>query len=314
MRPTPEENLGDELDGLTTEHVDEAMRDLDLLSTEELVRAMHQRDRSAVDAVDRVLPAIVRAVDSIAERMERGGRLVYVGAGTSGRLGVLDASECPPTFGTDPATVVGVIAGGDTALRCAAERAEDEPDQGGADVAALSIGPDDSVVGISASGRTPYVLGALHEARQRSALTIAVACNSPSRSAAAADIAIEPVVGSEIIAGSTRLGAATAQKLVLNMLSTLTMIRLGKTFGNVMIDLRATNEKLVARSLRTISAVTGADAMTANAALDAAEGSVKVAVFALLSGSEAAQARRALKANGGRLRAALASAGITVHP
>jgi N-acetylmuramic acid 6-phosphate etherase len=244
-------------------------------------------------------------VDRIAERMRRGGRLIYVGAGTSGRLGVMDASECPPTFGVDPGLVIGVIAGGDGAMTAAVEAAEDSDDQGRAAVARLAAGSDDTVVGIAASGRTPFVIGALRQAAQAGCLTIALACNAGSAIGEIADIAIEVVVGPEFIAGSTRLKAGTAQKLVLNMLSTLTMLRLGKTYGNVMIDLQATNEKLHARAQRTVMAVTGCGLVEATGALEQADGSAKVATLMLLAGIDAKEAQRRLAAHGGVLRAAL---------
>jgi len=300
-----------ELEGLTTEAVDGALSDLDLRSTEELVLLMNAEDARVPGAVRAAAPAIAAAVDGITERMRRGGRLIYLGAGTSGRLGVLDASECPPTFGIAPARVVGVIAGGDRALRHSVEAAEDATGEGRSSVDELGVGPDDAVVGIAASGRTPYVLGALQRAREHGALTIAVACNAGSRIGSAADIAIEAVVGPEFIAGSTRLKSGTAEKLVLNMLSTLTMVRLGKTFGNVMIDLRATNEKLRARAQRTVMTVTGCSAEEAGAALRDASGSTKTATLMVLAGVSAAAAESLLAEHGGQLRAALAAAAGT---
>jgi N-acetylmuramic acid 6-phosphate etherase len=302
-----EDDLRTELRGLTTEAADASRRDLDLRTTEELVLAMNDEDARVPAAVRAVAPAIARAVDGIAERMSRGGRLVYLGAGTSGRLGVLDASECPPTFGIDPARVVGVIAGGDRALRLSAESAEDDAGQGAADVAALGLGPDDVLVGIAASGRTPYVVGALEHARAVGALAVAVACNAGSRIGAVADVAIEVVAGPEFIAGSTRLKSGTAQKLVLNTLSTLAMVRLGKTYGNVMIDMRATNAKLLARARRMVVDVTGSDADAAAAALAEAGGSAKAATLMLLAGVSASEAEARLAAAGGRLREALAA-------
>ena len=297
--------IGDELETLGTEAVDQSLRTLDLLGTAELVASMHAGNRAAFDALGPALPAITHAVDAISTRMAGGGRLVYVGAGTSGRLGVLDASECPPTFGTDPSLVIGIIAGGERAIRSAVERSEDDPASGAADLVAVGLTAQDSVVGLSASGRTPYVLGALRAANDIGALTVSVAGNERSRTGAEAAIAIEAAVGAEFIAGSTRLNAGTAQKLVINMLSTLTMVRLGKTFGNVMVDLRATNAKLLARSRRTVATVTGVDTATAAAALQAADGSVKEAVFALLTGSTPVTAATALAAADGYLRIAL---------
>ena len=294
-----------ELSGLTTESVDGSLGDLDLRPTTELVLAMNDQDALVPAAVRAAAPAIARAVDGITERMLRGGRLVYVGAGTSGRLGVLDASECPPTFDVDPGQVVGLIAGGDAALRTSVEAAEDATAQGRTAVAGIDLTPDDTVVGIAASGRTPFVLGALEYAAEVGALTVALACNAGSRSGEIADIAIEVVVGPEFIAGSTRLKSGTAQKLVLNMLSTLTMVRLGKTYGNVMIDLRATNDKLRARAQRTVMAVSGRGVDEVSVALEAAAGSVKVATLMLLADISAAQAQARLEAADGYLRTAL---------
>lgn len=297
--------LRHELSGLKTEAIAPKMEDLDLRPSEELVRAMNAQDALIPGAVAAAAPAIAAAVDAIVERMNRGGRLIYVGAGTSGRLAVLDASECPPTFGVDPDLVVGIIAGGDLALRASIEAAEDADDQGRAALTDLHVGPADTVVGIAASGRTPFVVGALERAREAGSLTVALACNANSTIGKMADIKIEVVVGPEFIAGSTRLKSGTAEKMVLNMLSTLTMVRLGKTFGNVMIDLRATNGKLHARAQRTIMAVTSCDAAVAARTLDQANGSAKVAILMLLAGVDAPEAESMLEASAGVLRAAL---------
>jgi N-acetylmuramic acid 6-phosphate etherase len=293
---------------LSTERVNEKYADLDLLSTPELVAAMNSEDAQVAPAVALVTEAIATAVDNISERMLRGGRLIYLGAGTPGRLGVLDASEAPPTFGIDPGRIVGVIAGGPTALVTAVEGAEDDADAGVADVANLSVGPDDSVVGISASGRTPYVLAAVAEARRRGAFTAGVACNAASALGAAAEVGIDVVVGPELLTGSTRLKAGTAQKMVLNMLSTLTMVRLGKTWGNLMVDLKASNEKLIARSERTVMLATGVDAATASRTLSAVGGSVKAAILVELAGIRPAAAEVLLAQHDGFLRRALESA------
>lgn len=300
-----------EVDALATERVSERYADLDTLSTAELVAAMNAEDRTVADAVHAVEPAIVEAVDAVAARMARGGRILTFGAGTPGRLGVLDASEIPPTFGLDPEQVVGVIAGGDAAIRTAAEGAEDDAELGAADAARNAVGPDDSVVGISASGRTPYVLGAIREAASRGALTIGLACNAGAPLGEASDIAIEPVVGPELVSGSTRLKAGTAQKMVLNMLSTLVMVRRGKTYGSLMVDLQITNEKLQARAERTVMRVTGCDQTDAARALDDAEGNVKTAILARSAGIDAAEAGRVLERCGGFLREALRTLGVT---
>lgn len=299
--------LRTELDRLETEAVDDTLDDLDLRSTADLVSAMNAENSRVPDAVRAASPEIARAVDAITERMRRGGRLIYMGAGTSGRLGVLDASECPPTFGVDPARVVGVIAGGDRALRNSVESAEDSPSAGRADVDDMSVSPDDTVVGITASGRTPYVVGALQRAGERNALTVALSCNADSRVGRLADIAIEVVVGAEFIAGSTRLKSGSAEKLVLNMLSTLVMVRLGKTYGNIMVDMRASNDKLNARAERAVMALTGRGEPDVRAALTASGGSVKTSVLMLLSHTSPAEARMRLDTAHGSLRAALAA-------
>lgn len=306
--PSNGDSLRSELAQLSTETVDTSLNDLDLRSTPDLVATMAARDRAVPEAVAAITPAIAAAIDDIVDRMRVGGRLIYLGAGTSGRLGVLDASEVPPTFGTDRSLVIGIIAGGPTAITSAVEGAEDDEEAGARDLQAVGLRPMDVVVGLSASGRTPYVAGALSYANSVGALTIAVACNRGSRIGAVAKHPLEVVVGAEIVAGSTRLKAGTAQKLVLNMLSTLTMVRLGKTFGNVMVDLKVTNEKLRARAERTIMAVTDATGERSSAALIAADGSVKEAILAIRAGLEPGQARQLLAEHNGFLRAALDAA------
>lgn len=296
------------LDALATESVDPALADLDTRSTLDLVRLMSAGDQRALDAVAACAEPIAHAVDGIADRLARGGRLFYVGAGTPGRLGVLDASEIPPTFGADPSLVQGVIAGGDEAVFRSIEAAEDDADQGAADLVGRDIGPDDAVVGISASGRTPYVIGALRAAREVGALAIAVANNEGSQAAAAADITIEAVVGPEFISGSTRLRSGTAQKLVLNQLSTLTMVRLGKTFGNLMVDVQASNDKLRARAERLVVQASGGTVDDARSVLADADGHVKTAILMRLRGIDAPAARDLLERHHGHLRAAVDSA------
>ncbi len=299
------EALRDEIGELETEAVDASLGRLDLEPTAALVQKMNLGDQTAPVAVAEAAPAIVGAIDAVTERLRAGGRLIYVGAGTSGRLGILDASECPPTFGVDPSLVIGVMAGGDEAIRRAVEGAEDDTEAGMRDLSALDLTPLDSVVGLSASGRTPYVAGALEHARRSGALTVAVACNRNSRIGALAEHAIEVVVGPEFIAGSTRLKAGTAQKLVLNMISTICMVRLGKTYGNVMVDLQPTNDKLKARAERTVMSITGVSAETASAALREAGGSVKAAILSILAGIPATSARSRLARAQGDLRRAL---------
>jgi len=298
-----------ELSTLTTEAFDPDRSDLDLMSTNELVVAMNGEDARVPIAVAARSTEIAAAVNGIVDRMRRGGRLIYIGAGTAGRMGVLDASECPPTFGTDPSLIIGLIAGGSSAIHTAVEGAEDDLAASRIQLADLGLTADDVVVGVSASGRTPYVIGGLLAAREAGALSIAVACNSPSAIGAVADIPIEVVVGPEFIAGSTRLKSGTAQKLVLNMLSTLSMVRLGKTYRGVMVDLKATNEKLRARSIRTVASMTSADLDTAAAALDRADGVVKRAILSLSTGITPDEATAALDAADGMLSRAIEQQG-----
>ncbi|OIJ97838.1 N-acetylmuramic acid 6-phosphate etherase [Streptomyces sp. MUSC 14] len=301
-------DLRSQLASLTTEAFRPELADIDRLPTPDLARLMNAEDAAVPMAVARRLPEISAAIDAVAERMARGGRLIYAGAGTAGRLGVLDASECPPTFNTDPAQVVGLIAGGPTAMVTSVEGAEDSAELARQDLDALKLTPDDTVVGISASGRTPYAIGAVAHARAQGALTIGLACNEHSALAAAAEHGIEVVVGPELITGSTRLKAGTAQKLVLNMLSTITMIRLGKTYGNLMVDVRASNDKLRARSRRIVSLATGATDDEIERALADSGGEVKNAILALLADVDGPTAARLLEESGGHLRAALAHA------
>jgi N-acetylmuramic acid 6-phosphate etherase len=300
-------DLQSQLASLTTEAFRPELAEIDRLPTLDIARLMNGEDTAVPAAVAARLPEIAAAVDATAERMARGGRLIYAGAGTAGRLGVLDASECPPTFNTAPGQVVGLIAGGPRAMVASVEGAEDSRELAQADLAALAPTPDDTVVGVSASGRTPYALGAVEYARARGALTVGVSCNAGSALAAAAEHGIEVVVGPELLTGSTRLKAGTAQKLVLNMLSTITMIRLGKTYGNLMVDVRASNEKLRARSRRIVSLATGADDDDIERALAATGGEVKPAILVLLAGVDGPAAARLLEESGGHLRAALAA-------
>lgn len=301
-------DLRQQLASLTTEAFRPELADIDRLPTLDIARLMNGEDAAVPAAVAKRLPDIAAAIDAIAERMARGGRLLYAGAGTAGRLGVLDASECPPTFNTDPAQVVGLIAGGPTAMVTSVEGAEDSAELARQDLDALKLTCDDTVVGISASGRTPYAIGAVEHARALGALTVGLACNEHSALAAAAEHGIEVVVGPELITGSTRLKAGTAQKLVLNMLSTITMIRLGKTYGNLMVDVRASNDKLRARSRRIVALATGAGDEEIERALTESGGEVKNAILSLLAGLDGPTAARLLEESGGRLRAALAHA------
>jgi len=288
-----------------TEAVNPSTAAIDTLSTRAIVAAIQAEDAKVATAVAAVGDAIAQLVDVAAERMRRGGRLIYVGAGTSGRLGVLDAAECPPTFGTPTGQVIGLIAGGAAALTEAIEGIEDDPARGRADLAALGVNVDDTVLGIAASGRTPYVLGALAEARARGAFVAGLACTQPSALAQAVDLLIAPIVGPEVIAGSTRMKAGTAQKLVLNTLSTAIMIRLGKTFGNLMVDVQPLNEKLRQRTVQIVTAATGLEPDAARALLARAGGKPKVAIVMALAQVDAQEAQRRLLQSGGHVRAAL---------
>lgn len=277
------------LGSLVTEQQDPRYGRLETLDTIELAAAMNDADTEVPRAVRAVIPAIAAAIEDIVPRMERGGRLIYVGAGTSGRLAVLDAAECPPTFRSDPEQVQAIIAGGETAIRSAIEGAEDDFPAGAATLP--RVGPNDVVVGLSASGRTPYVLGAVTAAAEQGALTVGIMCNKGVALSQAVTHPIEIVVGPEVLTGSTRLKAGTAQKLVLNMISTIVMVRLGKTYGNLMVDLKATNDKLQARAVRIITAITEAAPDVAAQALADAGGEVKTAVVMIAKSLEPAEAR-----------------------
>ena len=285
----------------------ELMR-IDLASTADLVALMNADDSSVPTAVAAAAPAIVAAIDAITERLARGGRLIYIGAGTAGRIGMLDAVECPPTFNTGAGEVVALLAGGDGAFRGAAEGAEDDVETAPRELAALALTAADAVVGVSASGRTPYVLAGIDYARGRGSLTVGLACNPEAQLSEAVDFPIEVVVGPEFIAGSTRLKAGTAQKLVLNTISTVAMVRLGKTYGNLMVDLQTTNEKLRVRAVRIVAHVAAATEDAAAAALAAAGGDTRVAIVTLVLGVGPEDARRRLEAHGRNLRRTLAAA------
>lgn len=296
------------LNNLATESVNEQTRHIDVLSTQEMVALINAQDALVALAVQKENAHIAQAVDLIVAGLERGGRLIYLGAGTSGRLGVLDASECPPTFGVDAGMVQGFIAGGDTALRSAVEGAEDDEAAGETLVDRLKAGENDVICGITASGSAPYVLAAMRRAGARGAKTIGLCTNAGSKLEKVCDVTIAPVVGAEVISGSTRMKSGTAQKMVLNMLSTCAMIRLGKVYGNLMVDLRASNKKLVNRAKRLIMHATDADEAQAARVLEQAEGHVKLAILIRESGLPAQDARALLEAHGGRLRAAIEDA------
>ncbi|MCA6951954.1 N-acetylmuramic acid 6-phosphate etherase [Pectobacterium polaris] len=278
---------------------------LDQFSTLEMMHAFNQEDRKVPEAIAQVLPAIAEAVDLATASLQEGGRLIYLGAGTSGRLGVLDASECPPTFGVPHGLVIGLIAGGPGALLKAVEGAEDDPVLGEADLKALNLTAADMVVGLAASGRTPYVIGALRYARDVGCRTAAISCNPHSPIAQEAQVAISPVVGPEALTGSTRLKSGTAQKLVLNMISTGAMVKLGKVYQNLMVDVKATNVKLLDRACRIVVEATGAERDKARLALVQADNEVKPAILMLLANIDVAAARERLKQHNGYLREAL---------
>jgi N-acetylmuramic acid 6-phosphate etherase len=289
----------------TTEARNPASHQIDALNSLEIVRLINAEDARVAEAVGREAENIARAVEIIAERLRAGGRLIYIGAGTSGRLGVLDASECPPTFSTRPEMVVGLIAGGYGALTRAIEGAEDSTETAVADLNQINFSRGDVLVGIATSGRTPYVIGGLNYAREIGAFAIGLSCNDGSALAGVADLMITPVVGPEVISGSTRMKAGTATKLVLNTLTTGAMVLLGKTYGNLMVDLKATNTKLVARTRRIVAELTGLSETEAEEQLARCGGELKTAVVAHKHNISAEDARELLQKAGGQLRVAL---------
>jgi N-acetylmuramic acid 6-phosphate etherase len=292
--------------GLTlTEERNPLTNNIDTLPTFDMLTLINAEDQKVALAVRDELSKIAVAVDSITARMQRGGRLIYIGAGTSGRLGVLDASECPPTFGTSPELVVGLIAGGPAALTEAVEGAEDDREGGAREIKELNVNDNDSVIGVAASGRTPYAIGGLQEAKERGALTISITCNHPSPLGELAKISITLVVGPEVVSGSTRLKAGTAQKMVLNMISTAVMIRLGKTYSNLMVDVQPTNVKLRQRARRIVAEATGLDLQRAGDILSACNGEVKTAIVAILAGVSPEIARIRLNETNGYARKAI---------
>ncbi len=297
--------LMSELERLVSEDRNPRSMDIDLLPTEDVLRRINEEDGNVPAAVGDVIPQIAEAVDEIVKAFRKGGRLVYSGAGTSGRLGVLDASECPPTFSVPEEMVVGLIAGGDHALRHPIEGAEDDVEQGRKDLIEIGLTENDLLVGIASSGRTPYVIGALNYAKSIGAKTVALSCNPGSAIGDIADIAIAPVVGPEILTGSTRLKSGTAQKLVLNMLTTASMIRIGKTYQNLMVDMHASNQKLLARAARIVMQATDCTAEEARRVLDLTNNDVKLAILIALTGLDVDAARAALQNAGGFLRTAI---------
>ncbi len=299
------EGAANDSDGLATESLNEASRNLDTMTSLEIVSLMNQEDSTIHQAIAAEMAKIAKAVDQITAKLQNGGRLIYFGAGTSGRLGVLDASECPPTFNTPPAIVVGIIAGGVGALTTSAEEAEDDAGLGLDDAIKAGVRAVDVVLGITASGRTPYVIGALNYAREQGATTLGLTCNKGTPLEEAADLVISPVTGPEVVSGSTRLKAGTAQKMVLNMLSTATMVRLGKTYGNLMVDVRPSNAKLRRRAVRILQACTDLNDERAATLLESCGGETKVAIVAALSGLTPEAARERLTQADGSVRKAL---------
>ncbi|MDF7629084.1 N-acetylmuramic acid 6-phosphate etherase [Erwiniaceae bacterium L1_55_4] len=298
-----------DLSQMITEGRNPASQNIDELSTEAMLRVINDEDKKVALAVEVIVPQIAQVVDAITAAFSKGGRLIYCGAGTSGRLGILDASECPPTFGTPRSQVVGLIAGGHTAILQAVENAEDNVEQGAQDLKDIDFNANDVLVGIAASGRTPYVLGALAYAKQQGAFSAALTCNPNSPMSQAADVALTPVVGPEVVTGSSRMKAGTAQKLVLNMLTTGAMIRSGKVYGNLMVDVEATNQKLVQRQINIVKQATDCDDATAQQALNACHGHCKTAIVMVLAGLDASEAQALLKQNSGFIRNALRDAG-----
>ncbi|MCJ7924491.1 N-acetylmuramic acid 6-phosphate etherase [Pantoea sp. SM3640] len=298
-----------DLSQMITEGRNPASQNIDELSTEAMLRVINDEDKKVALAVEAIVPQIADAVDAICAAFQAGGRLIYCGAGTSGRLGILDASECPPTFGTPREQVIGLIAGGHTAILQAVENAEDNREQGAQDLKDIHFSRHDVLVGIAASGRTPYVLGALAYANELGATTVSLTCNPGSAMSQVAAIALTPVVGPEVVTGSSRMKAGTAQKLVLNMLTTGSMIRSGKVYGNLMVDVEATNQKLVQRQVNIVMQATDCDDATASAALTACGGHCKTAILMVLADLAADEAKALLCQHQGFIRQALQAAG-----
>ena len=299
------ENLLQTLSTLITEQRNPNSMHVDSLSALEIVQLMNKEDKQVPLAIEKCLPQIAQAVERIVAAFQQGGRLVYIGAGTSGRLGVLDASECPPTFGVSPEMVKGIIAGGERALRHPIEGAEDSKTQAVVDLQTIQFSSKDVLVGIAASGRTPYVIGALEYAKSLGSATVSIASNPNSAMANIVDIAIDTVVGPEVLTGSSRLKSGTAQKLVLNMLTTASMILMGKCYQNLMVDVQASNEKLKARAIRIVMQATDCDKALAEETLKQADQNAKLAIMMILSGLDRAQAEALLEKHQGKLQLAL---------
>ncbi|HEY8365027.1 MAG TPA: N-acetylmuramic acid 6-phosphate etherase [Haloplasmataceae bacterium] len=294
-----------DLKKFTTEQRNEKTKDLDIMSIREALEIMNEEDLLVPLAIKKVIPQIEKAVEIVISSFKMGGRLIYMGAGTSGRLGVLDAAECPPTFGTDPNQVIGLIAGGEKALLKAVEGAEDSESMGVLDLKNINLTNKDTVIGIAASGRTPYVIGGIKYAKEVGCKTIAIACNANSPIGTISDIAIEVIVGPEVLTGSTRLKAGSAQKMILNMISTISMVGIGKVYKNLMIDVQRTNLKLEARALNIIMEATNVDIESAKKYLEEAQGSVKIAITMILLQTDYKTAKQKLSEADGKIRYAL---------
>lgn len=295
------------LANLETEKINKKSINIDVCNTKKILEIINEEDKVVPLAVERELPNIVKAVDAITDRMGKGGRLFYIGAGTSGRIGILDASECPPTFGTDPSLVEGIIAGGNAAVFKAVEGAEDDEELGIKEIQDRNINSNDSVIGITASGRTPFVISAIREAKKLGAITIAVSNNDDSKVKHEADIAITPIVGPEVVMGSTRMKAGTSQKLVLNMITTTVMIKLGKVYGNLMVDLQPTNEKLMDRAVRIVAYATGINEESAKKYINQSDKDPKIAIVMIKTGCSKEEAEKMLSIGNGIISNAILS-------
>lgn len=298
------------IDGLITETMNEASKQIDIMNALEIVTLINQEDKKVAVAIEKELPQVAAAIDAIAKRVVKGGRLIYCGAGSSGRIGVMDAAELMPTYSVTPDRAFGLLAGGREAMYEAVEGAEDSAEMAAEDMAQIHLTPEDCIVGMAASGRTPYTIAALECGKQVGALTVSVTCNEASVMAAAADISIAPVVGPEVISGSTRMKAGTAQKMIANMLSTGVMIRLGKVYQNYMVHVQATNEKLMARATKMIADITGTNPEQAQAVLMMADRDVAAAIVMIESDRDKEQAQAALNKTGGRVREAIVAANM----
>ena len=301
--------MSGDISKLTTEKRNPGTMDLDEMTPEEIIKIMNQEDAKAVRAVSEMIPQIVKAIEKTTSSLKRGGRIIYIGAGTSGRLGILDAAECPPTFGVDPSMVVGLIAGGEKAFLKAVEGAEDNPDLACEDLKEIKAGVQDTVISIAASGRTPYCIGGLKHARKAGCSTVSISCNKNAEQSKYADVAIEVETGPEVITGSTRLKAGTAEKMILNMISTVSMIEIGKVYENLMVDVVQTNEKLHQRAENIVEQATGCSREEAIRELELSDGDAKLSIVHYLLKTDLETARQRLKEAGGHIGAAIGEKG-----